>query len=111
MSDTKTVYISIGNSDDKLTQAEWSDFVRKVDGAVRHYGPNVHGFWLSPSDARWQNACWCVECPEDLRWPLATRMPLFRLELGQLAQRFSQESIAWAEATTEFIKPTEATHV
>lgn len=35
MSDTKTVYISIGNSDDKLTQAEWAAFAASVRGAIR----------------------------------------------------------------------------
>jgi hypothetical protein len=96
------VYVSIGNSDDKLPQAEWSRFVREVDSSVRHHADAVHGFWLSPPDAQWQNACWCVEYQQLDVWP--TQVDEQKRWLGRVAQTYRQDSIAWAEApTTEFL--------
>lgn len=97
------VYISIGNSDDKLTQRSWSQFVEVVqsalDGTVAAGHATVHGSWRSPSDAPWQNACWCVEFPPD-RFAVE---PLRELLTG-LTSDYRQDSIAWAEVkTTEFL--------
>ncbi|MEV4806787.1 hypothetical protein AB0K18_42905 [Nonomuraea sp. NPDC049421] len=94
----RTVYVSIGNSDDKLPQAEWADFVTQVGYLMHKYCRVMHGFWLSPSDWRWQNACWCIEVTP------ATAAQL-RAQLSDLCRRFRQDSIAWAEATTDFINP------
>jgi hypothetical protein len=93
---TRTVYVSIGNSDDKLSQREWSDFVTEVGYVMHKHCGVMHGFWLSPSDWRWQNACWCVEVTP----VMATQV---RAQLADLCGRFRQDSIAWAEATTDFI--------
>jgi hypothetical protein len=99
------VYISIGNSDDKLTQADWSSFVLDVDrafeAAVRYEGARVHGRWYSlPHDEPWQNACWCAEWHDDLGH-VATAL---KRTLATIARAYRQDSIAWAEATTEFIE-------
>jgi hypothetical protein len=91
-----TVYISIGNSDDKLTQREWAKFVSLVRDVIRTNVLTTHGEWLSLSDARWQNACWCVEIE-------AERAPTMKQELAAMATAFRQDSIAWAVAETEFI--------
>ena len=90
-----TVYVSIGNSDDKLPQKRWAEFVRKVDSAARHYGPDVHGFWLSAADSPYQNACWCVEANDHVQWSLAERLTSWRAELVALAREFGQDSIKW----------------
>ncbi|WP_336214428.1 hypothetical protein [Nonomuraea sp. LPB2021202275-12-8] len=94
----KTVYVSIGNSDDKLSQREWADFVREVGFALMKYAGVQHGFWLSPPHLPWQNACWCVEVAPSMERPL-------RAELAQWCGAYRQDSIAWAEATTDFITP------
>lgn len=90
-----TVYVSIGNSDDKLSQRQWARFVGKVDQSARHYMPVVHGFWLSASDSPWQNACWCAEVDDDVRWSLAERLTEWQAELRMLAREFGQDSIKW----------------
>ena len=92
----KTVYVSIGNSDDKLSQAEWSRFFTEVD--LRLEGFATHGRWLSAPNALFQNACWCVVIPEHSveglkRW------------LRRTAKKYRQDSIAWAEAVTTFLIP------
>lgn len=93
-----TVYISIGNSDDKLTQNEWSHFYASVEQIVRDHVECVYGRWLSEPSDPWQNACWCVEVEPDV----AANEMRDRLRREVVAWR--QDSIAWAEAPeTEFI--------
>lgn len=97
---TKTIYISIGNSDDRLTQAEWSRFYRRVALAIRDNVTTSHGAWVSEPASAWQNACWCVEIPDN-----GTEALLKHL-LALAAEDFRQDSIAWAEtAHTDFIGP------
>jgi hypothetical protein len=101
VSDLVTVYVSIGNSDDKLTQARWSEFYHQVTTAVRDRVERVYGNWLSiPSDP-WQNACIAFGID-----PAET--PILKGELRDLAAMFGQDSIAWAEApVTVFVGPAE----
>lgn len=113
------VYLGIGNSDDKLSQAEWSRFVSDTAKAIRAFtrnsryrdgveqGPDaaarIIGEWLSPSDAEWQNAAWCITWPEGLP---ERAVQLFETRLAHLAARFNQDSIAWAHAPqTRLIAP------
>lgn len=113
MSERITVYISIGNSDDKLTQKRWAEYIDDVDIAVEGAGRDgrVHGRWHSAPKSPFQNACWCVEF--DPAAELVTRfgqqhsrLEWFRQRLQDLARKYGQESIAWAVAETEFIAPT-----
>lgn len=92
-----TFYISIGNSDDKLSQQEWAEFVTEVHDAIDGSGAQVHGRWSSYPDAPWQNACWCIELT-------TAKVSWLRRCLATLAQKYRQDSIAWAEApVTEFL--------
>ena len=93
-----TVYISIGNSDDKLPQVDWATFRREADAAIRRVAHRVHGAWVSPSTDAWQNACWCVVLVpgSDVTW--------LRGQLANLAKAYQQDSVAWAEVPeTEFL--------
>jgi hypothetical protein len=100
------VCISIGNSDDKLTQRRWSEFVEAVSYVVRQAGKfegaQVHGEYFSPSSAPWQNACWWLQLPTD---PMGTEA--LRIRLGQLRDEYGQKSIAWLAGETEFLTPAE----
>ena len=103
------VYISIGNSDDKLSQADWSSYVRDVDRAfeasLRYVGgARVHGRWYSLPHEPWQNACWCADWDENL----AHVVDALKRKLASIAGAYRQESIAWAEVpVTEFLAPAE----
>jgi len=97
------VYIVIGNSDNKLTQKEWSEFCEALDEAVmRKVGSylTVHGEWYSEPSSAYQNACWSVEIrAQHIAEALKTR-------LGFLCKEFKQDSIVWAVAPNpEFIGP------
>lgn len=98
MADTQTVYASIGNSDDKLTQARWAEFHEKFGTAIRGLALQVYGNWVSPSTDPWQNACIGFE----IGYETSERL---RRDLAELAAEYGQDSIAWAEADTRFITP------
>ena len=84
-----TAYISIGNSDDKLTQAEWSHYVAELNHLIDKFATRVHGRWFSRPDDPWQNHCVCVEVEPE---PFATLQGgLAGLRIG-----FRQDSIAVA---------------
>ena len=55
---TATVVIQVGNSDDKLSQAQWFNFVRDLRQAIVARVDCVHFSGGSDWDAAWQNACW-----------------------------------------------------
>lgn len=94
-------YISIGNSDDKLTQAEWAEFQREtasiLHGVELMSDGRIHGTWVSLPTDPWQNACWCID--------LRTYDPdLLKKRLQILAAKYRQNCIAWAEVNaTEFL--------
>lgn len=96
------VWISIGNSDNKLTQEQWSKFIQDIDTWTRYYSTRRHaGPVHSSPDSMYQNCHWCVELdgPQILKHKEA---------LSGFAKWHKQESIAWNEVTiTEFIKPLE----
>lgn len=91
------VYVSIGNSDDKLTQAEWSNFVLQMSTEVVSHASTVHGAWFSLPTVRWQNACWCLEFTSE------AAMMTARENTAILRKSYRQDSVAWAVATTEFL--------
>lgn len=98
MTDTVTVYVSIGNSDDKLTQDDWCHYCIAVKTLVQMTTPTIHGEWYSRGGAPWQNMAMCFEIPG----ALADAM---KQELRIIAAEHCQDSIAWATAATEFLAP------
>ena len=93
-----TVYVSVGNSDDKLTQLRWSSLVDAVSKVVYDHSSKTHGLWYSVPASRFQNACWCFDISP-------TKKDSAQRLLGLLAVQYSQQSIAWAEAPeTEFLR-------
>jgi hypothetical protein len=94
------IYVSIGNSDDKLTQQRWSDFTREVHEEVRAIASQIHGVWASLPMQPYQNMCFCFElglnADKDAKY--------LRGRFAELASEYQQDSIAWAVAETEFIR-------
>jgi hypothetical protein len=94
------VYISIGNSDDKLTQRQWSEYIIEVKEYLKNCKVKYHGDWYSLPSSPYQNACFCVEF--NLGYIIIYKV---KEALGDIAHEFRQDSVAWVEATaTEFIK-------
>lgn len=92
-----TVYVSIGNSDNKLGQAEWSEYVADFRLAMERYADQILGEWYSLPDSAYQNACMAVEVLPDDVDALMER-------LTDVRETYGQASVAWAVAPkTEFI--------
>lgn len=94
-----TITVQIGNSDNKLTQVEWSEFVHEVGKLMSTCGGPIHFHGCSHGAAQWQNAAWVSEV-----WNRETIKEI-RSDLSIIARKFRQESIAFAVGETEFIKP------
>ncbi len=94
-----TAVISIGNSDDKLTQAKWSAFVSDVSWIISRYALHPHFAGLSVGSSPWQNASWIVGLPEGFD------IAQFKFELKRIADKYKQDSIALLVGDTEFVKP------
>jgi hypothetical protein len=92
----RIVIIQIGNSDDKLSQWEWSGFISDVAQAVKRKAGEIHFFGVSHGWEPWQNACWVIEIREKF-------IPQLKEELSNMKKKYRQESIAWLEGATEFI--------
>jgi hypothetical protein len=90
------VYISIGNSDDKLSQKEWHEYVNAINGYILFWG-EVHGAWFSAPDSPFQNACWCMEFDNE------DDMHKAKSQVTMVRKHYRQDSAAWALAETEFI--------
>lgn len=93
-----TVTVQWGNTDDKLSQFQWSRFCAGMADLAAS-DDNTHFFGYSVPDALWQNGCWVfnIEPPDIER---------LRYKLEELARTFGQDSIAMAVAThgTRMIK-------
>jgi hypothetical protein len=91
------IYLSVGNSDDKLTQIEWANFITRIRADIVNAAHRVHGQWFSAPDSTWQNACWCLEFASE------AEMKIARETIITIRRQYRQDSVAWATAETEFI--------
>jgi len=94
----KTITIQIGNSDDKLTQQQWSYFVYAVGDIIRAYYGQLHFSGGSSIDTPWQNYCWVFEMEDDTLYHTA-----FKHQLRGIADKYKQDSIALTEGQTMFV--------
>lgn len=90
------VYISIGNSDDRLTQRQWAGAIHSIGGVLQVWSDKIHGFWLTPTDSPYQGACWCIDI-------LLDKCDGLKSQLRHEAYAWKQDSIAWAPAITQFL--------
>lgn len=92
-----TVYVSIGNSDDKLTQMSWAMFVESFREVMHEHANDVYGEWYSAPDSPFQNACIAIAVAP-------ARVARLREQLTELRRQKRQDSVAWAVVpTTKFI--------
>jgi hypothetical protein len=94
----KTITIQIGNSDGKLRQVEWADFVEGLDSIIRNYATVIHFFGGSSNWLVWQNVCWVIEIAEKHEF-----FESFLLQVERCRKHYRQESVAWTEGKTRFV--------
>lgn len=88
--------IQIGNSDDKLTQKEWSAFVRDIHHAINGLAIEIHFQGTSDGHSQWQNACWVA----DFR---ITDIENLESKLRRIRHQYRQDSIAIISGEARFI--------
>lgn len=88
-----TVTIQIGNSDDKLSQSQWSHLCQSAKQQIEAHAFRVHFCGGSEPDAPWQNMCWVIEIQ-----PMNVRS--LQDVLRNTANSYGQESIAWTGGET-----------
>ena len=89
-----TITIQIGNSDDKLTQIEWSNYVSEIQDMLVDSGTKIHFFGGSTTWSPWQNVAWVIDTNEAQEIAAA---------VGQIRKKYNQDSVAWTEGSTLFI--------
>jgi hypothetical protein len=75
--------VSIGNTDNRLTQKEWSRFVEDVEKATSEAG-KLHYFGGASTWAPWQNVAWIVE--------LDGNADNLECELERIRKEYNQQS-------------------
>lgn len=98
-----TVYISIGNTDGKLSYTEWAEFWQLTNELLTTtVTTQIYGVWRSLPDSEYVNACWGVEVP-------LVHERALQDGLRELAAKFRQDSIAYAAVPrTRFLMPVRA---
>lgn len=77
------VAVSVGNTDNKLTQQEWNRFVEDMIDAIGDMG-KVHFFGGSSTYAPWQNVAWIVELRENV--------VSFSARITKIREKYKQDS-------------------
>lgn len=91
------VLVSIGNSDNKLSQKDWSSFIYDMQYLLRVQEVTIHGEWFSAPDVQWQNANWMVDID-------AESVTSIKSDITALRRQYDQDSVAWSVvASQEFI--------
>jgi hypothetical protein len=80
--------VSVGNTDNKLSQVEWHEFTYAIDERIRQYG-KVHFFGGPPNWMKWQNVAWIVEV-DDGSWEKVNSL---RSEITEIRKKYNQESV------------------
>ena len=101
----KTITLQIGNTDNKLTQQEWSRFVNSVDNylnvSMQHY-IKIHFSGGSNNSSPYQNFCWVFEKTNDEIEDYV--LDTIKKQISNYAkEEYKQDSIAWTEGVTEFV--------
>lgn len=99
MADTLTAYITIGNSDNKLSQQDWSAYCYLVEKLVQSYATHVFFMGYTLPNGDYQNACFSFATTPEV-------MTMIRGSLRNVARQFRQDSIALAVVgEVEMVKP------
>lgn len=92
----KTITILVGNSDNRLTQSDWTRFCRDVTQLVE--SKSLTKQFAAPSIGwhTFQNACWVITIDETL-------VAEFKKWITEIRKHYLQDSVAIVVGDTEFI--------
>lgn len=119
---TAVVYLGAGNSEDKLSQAGWAQYVARIRWHINAFigmsrlrrgqpdgsAAELLGEWFSAPNVAYQNACWAIAVPDDVE---REQLHTFKDALAACAGNHHQDSISWAWAPyTLFLGPNGVPH-
>lgn len=103
-----TVTLSIGNTDDKLTQSEWSDYVKEFEKEARNLG-HLQFYGFSSPDSPYQSCTIVLNVPEPFwrsrymntfdQWLDDVIIP----SMVALRKEYRNDLIALTVGTTQFV--------
>jgi hypothetical protein len=91
-----TITLQIGNSDDKLKQKKWAEYVKKIDALIHMFGGRRYFFGAPPNYYEWQNATWIFDIDDEIK-------DLLKEKITNRRKNYMQDSVAWTEGHTQFI--------
>lgn len=92
----KTYVIQIENSDNKLTQKDWAEYIIAAKLVVRGFSDAVHFIGYSSPTAELQNAAFVFSLMD-------SRLAMFTIKLKELCMCYRQSSIAIMVGETKYI--------
>jgi hypothetical protein len=92
----RTVTIQIGNSDDKLQQKQWSDFVYETKKAMECFCETIHFTGGSENWAPWQNFAIVGIAHE-------YSIEILKKRLTQIRDNYKQDSLAFTVGETVMV--------
>jgi hypothetical protein len=90
------VFVEIGNSDNKLDQAQWAAFCEDTEQVIMGYATDVFGMYYSLPHSRFQNACFHLSVAGD-EWNN------FESDIAEVKDQYNQESVAVSQGDTVFV--------
>jgi len=93
-----TYILQIGNSDNKLTQKEWSEYVNKIIIVVKRHSDEIHFSGGSSNWEPWQNYCMIFTLISE------DKLSLFIKILTDIKNEFNQDSVALTIGNTQFLE-------
>lgn len=90
------ISVQAGNSDNKLTQWQWSYFVRQLNDILAAYQTARHFFGGSETYAKWQNVCWVCEVK-------AEEIESLKQALRDCRESYQQDSVCLLVGQAEFV--------
>lgn len=86
---TRTVYISVGNTDHGLSQPDWSEYTDEIVEAVQEHAELVLGEYYSPPNFPYQNACVAAKITDKQADELRPR-------LAGIREKYGKACVYWA---------------
>lgn len=88
------ICIQIGNTDNKLTQQDWANYIKDIYELCVEHG-TVHFSGGSSAEKHYQNYCFCVSGVD--------RTVLLKGRIEKIRAHFKQDSVAWLHGKTDFV--------
>jgi hypothetical protein len=95
--DELLVYVSVSNTDQKLTLVQWSDMVAEVELEIERVASSLFLNWFSLPNGERQGAVWAFKMPSGHREGLRAR-------LDWLRRKYGQDEMTWAEGVEDSIR-------